>query len=213
MPTGEVAESGRRRRWILAVVIVVLVLVVGGAVWGVLHAGGTPTATSSTVLIPSPTPTVEPVARTATSTFAAALPTTVLQFALASSAADDAWVAKGALEAYAETFADGSGATLGLQVGQWVTPQETTAVFGAITAAAPTSPASSPATASSTATAGTDGLPRSGSVEVGGQATGSYLIVDNGDGTGTATWTNGTALLQLTGPVAEIARLYAAFPL
>jgi hypothetical protein len=56
-------------------------------------------------------------------------------------------------------------------------------------------------------------LPQSGSVDADGQTTGSYVIVDNGDGTGTATWTNGTALLQLTGPVAEIVRAYSAFPL
>ncbi|MCG2797512.1 MAG: hypothetical protein L6367_03125 [Cellulomonas sp.] len=204
-------EPGGRRRWIIPVVIAVLVLVVAGAVWGVLRAGGTPSATSSTVLVPSPTPTVEPVARTATTTFAAALPTSVLQFALASSIADDTWIAKGALEAYTETFSDGSGATLGLQVGQWATPEEATAVLGALTAAAPTATAAPSSSAS--ASADTYGLPQSGSVDADGQTTGSYLIVDNGDGTGTATWTNGTALLQLTGPVAEIARAYSAFPL
>lgn len=208
---GEDATPVRgRRRWVLPVVVVALLVVVGGAVWGVLHAKGTPTVTTSTLLVPSPTPTLQPVARTATSTFAASLPASVLQYALASSVNDDAWLAKGALEAYTETFTDGAGTTLGLQVGQWATPQEATAVLGALTATPPT--ATEAATPGATASADASGLPRTGTVDAAGQAVGSYVIVDNGDGTGTATWTNGTALLQLTGPVAEIARAYSAFP-
>ena len=222
---GDPTPPRGRRRWVLPVVLVVLVLVVGGAVVGVLRAkGAAPTGTASTLVVPSPTPTVQPVARTATSAFAAALPVSVLQYALASSVNDDAWLAKGALESYTETFTDGSGTTLGLQAGQWATPQEATAALGALTAAATptaaatTSPAASTeasAAASPAATAGdgTSGLPRTGTVDAAGQAVGSYVIVDNGDGTGTATWTNGTALLQLSGPVAEIARAYSAFPL
>lgn len=207
---GEPEPVPGRRRWVLPVVVVALLVVVVGAVWGVLHATGTPTVTTSTLLVPSPTPTVEPVARTATSAFAAALPTSVLQYALASSVNDDEWLGKGALEAYAETFTDGTGTTLGLQVGQWATPQEATAVLGALTAAPATATAA--ATPGASATADAAGLPRTGTVDAAGQAVGSYVIVDNGDGTGTATWTNGTALLQLSGPVTEIARAYSAFP-
>ena len=208
---GDPTPPRGRRRWVLPVVLVVLVLVVGGAVVGVLRAkGAAPTGTASTLVVPSPTPTVQPVARTATSAFAAALPVSVLQYALASSVNDDAWLAKGALEAYTETFTDGAGTTLGLQVGQWATPQEATAVLGALTATPPT--ATEAATPGATASADASGLPRTGTVDAAGQAVGSYVIVDNGDGTGTATWTNGTALLQLTGPVVEIARAYSAFP-
>ena len=42
---------------------------------------------------------------------------------------------------------------------------------------------------------------------------GTYTIADAGDGTGVAVWINGTTVFQATGPVADIADFYNAFPL
>src|SRR5690349_2026343 len=105
------ASSGRPR-WLIPVIAGVVVLVVAAIVIGIVvssgddTADGAPPAVASTILLPSPTPTVEPVARPATTAFAAALPTTVLQYALATSAVDAEWQAAGAIEAYTETYTD-----------------------------------------------------------------------------------------------------------
>jgi hypothetical protein len=50
-------------------------------------------------------------------------------------------------------------------------------------------------------------------VLVGGKKAGTYTIVDAGDGTGVAVWTNGTTVFRATAPVADVANVYAAFPL
>lgn len=50
-------------------------------------------------------------------------------------------------------------------------------------------------------------------VLVGGQATGTVTVVDVGDGTGVAAWSNGTTVFRVAGPAADIRNLYAAYPL
>jgi hypothetical protein len=52
-----------------------------------------------------------------------------------------------------------------------------------------------------------------GEVAVGGAPTGTVTVVDAGDGTGIALWSNGTTVFRVVGPVADIENLYAAFPL
>jgi hypothetical protein len=195
----------RRRRLLLAVLGVVVLVGGGIGVWSLRGGGGggTPVAAASTIVVPSPTPTLAPVARTATTPLAAALPTSVLQFALASSTQSPDWVAKGALEAYDEQYSDGKGGTIGLRVGQWPTVDEATAVFTGLATGS----------AGASATPDQNGLPRNGQVSVGGKNVGAYTIVNNGDGTGTALWTNGTAVFQLSTTVGEVARAYAAYPL
>jgi hypothetical protein len=167
-----------------------------------------PPAVASTVLLPSPTPTVAPVARPATTAFASALPTSVLQYALASSADDAEWLGAGAIEAYTETFTDGGSGTVTVRAGQWETPAEATAVAANLVAAFPAAP--SPA-ASASPTGPT--LPQSGDVTAGGAVAGTYSIADAGDGTGVAVWTNGSTVFQVTAPVAQIEDVYKAFPL
>ncbi len=208
------SDAPGRPRWLLPVIIGVVVLVVAAIVVGILASRGgdddvAPPAAASTVQLPSPTPTVEPVARPATTTFAGALPTTVLQYALATSEADPQWQAAGAIEAYTETFTDGGSGTVTVRSGQWETADEATAFAASLVAALPTAPAPDPSASP------TDGatLPQTGDVTAGGAAAGTYTIVDAGDGTGVAVWTNGTAVFQVTAPVADVVDVYTAFPL
>lgn len=213
-------HPANRRRLVLVLSIIAAVLVIGGGITTVLllrDGGGGSTATPPGVVLPSPTATVAPVARTATTPFASTLPTTLLQYALASSADDEEWLALNALEAYAETYTDGAAATVTVQAGQWETPEEAAAVLAALVgelpAAVPVDSATADPAATSTATPGTPTVLLQESVEVAGQSSGSVTVVDAGDGTGVAVWNNGTTVFRLTGPAADIRNLYAAYPL
>ncbi|GEK22443.1 hypothetical protein [Cellulomonas xylanilytica] len=207
--------TSERPRWLVPAIIGVVVLVIAAIVIGILvsrsgddTADGSPAA-ASTILLPSPTPTVEPVARPATTAFAVALPTSVLQYALATSAVDTEWQAAGAVEAYTETYTDGGAGTVTVRSGQWETPEETNAVAATLMAALPVATTPAPS-ASSEGPA----LPQSGEVVTAdGTVAGTFSMADAGDGTGVAVWTNGTTIFQVTAPVEDIADVYSAFPL
>ncbi|MDC7121962.1 hypothetical protein OMK64_10480 [Cellulomonas fimi] len=211
-PTG---GGGGRPRWLLPAVIGAVVVVVAAVVVGILMSrntdGDAPPPVASTVLLPSPTPTIQPAARTATTAFATALPTTVLQYALTSSAPDDEWLAAGAVEAYTETFGDGADGEALVRAGQWETPEEASAVAAGLVAALPTT-AAEPSPSASAGT-GDQSLPMTGEVVAGGTPAGSFTVVDAGDGTGVAVWTNGSSVFRVVAPVEDIADFYAAFPL
>ena len=212
-PGVEPTPAGSTRpRWLVPAIVGAVVVVVAAIITGiVVNSNGdddAAPAVATTVILPSPTPTVDPVARPATTAFATALPTSVLQYVLATSAADPEWQGAGALEAYTETFTDGAEGTVTVRSGQWETPEEAAAFGATLVGALPAAPTPD-ASASPTSTA----LPLSGEVVVGDAAAGTYSIVDAGDGTGVAVWTNGTAVFQATAPVADIANLYNAFPI
>jgi hypothetical protein len=152
---------------------------------------------------------VAPAERSATTPFAASLPTTVLQYALASSAADEEWVRAGALEAYTEQYTDGGSGSLTLRAGQFEQVDEARAFAATLVAGLP---AGATPAAGSTPTAG-PGLPQSGDVLAGGSPVGTFTVADAGDGTGVAVWTNGQTVLRLQGPVADVLDAYRAFPL
>jgi len=211
--------AGGRPAWLLPAAIGAGVLVVAAVVIGVLvNRGGdadadAPTPAASTVVAPLPTPAVQPAARTATTAFASALPTTVLQYALESSQDDAERLGAGALEAYSETFTDGDGGTVVVRAAQLETPQDATALLAAVTA---TLPAVSPDTGAPASTASADvevELPQSGEVTVDGAAVGTFSVVDAGDGTGVAVWQNGTAVFQLTAPLVDVVDVYRAYGL
>ena len=206
-------ESGRPR-WLIPAIIGVAVLVIAAIIVGIVRSSGDDTedatpAVATTILLPSPTPTVEAAARPATTAFAVALPPTVLQYALATSVPDTEWQAAGAIEAYTETYTDGGDGTVTVRSGQWETPEEATAFAATLVAAFPAAPATPDPSASPTGPT----LPQSGDVTAGGAVAGTYSIVDAGDGTGIAVWVNGTSVFQATAPVADIVDLYNAFPL
>lgn len=220
----------------MATGVVVVLLAVAGAVVAllVLQSGPEEPAPVVTVTAGVPTPTVTPAARAASSTFAQALPATVLQYVLASSAPADDWLSAGALEAWSDTYTDGGPQRMAVTAGQWATPDEAagfaaalrlTAAAGEAGAAGGTgSPgagstgsgtggtSSAPDAGSSDGAGPAHGLPRSGDVVAGGQTVGTFTVVDGGDGTGTAVWTNGASAFRVVAPVAEILDLYAAYP-
>ncbi|MBO9568449.1 MAG: hypothetical protein J7503_06450 [Cellulomonas iranensis] len=209
-------DRGRGRpAWLLPVVVGVVVLLVAGAVAGILltrdrGAGAAPTGTASTVVLPAPTPATAPVAREATTAFAAALPTTVLQYALASSQEDAERLAAGAVEAYVETLTDGAGGTVTVRAAQLESPEAATALQQQVAA---TLPVPAPDTGATPVDPDAPDLPESGDVTVGGEVVGTYTVADAGDGTGVAVWRNGTAVLQLTAPLADVLDAYRAYGL
>jgi len=211
-------NGGGRPAWLVPVAIGVAVLVVVGVVVGVLVGRGgaddaAPAPAASTVLLPPPTPGVEPVARAATSAFATALPTTVLQYALESSQEDAERIGAGALEAYTETFTDGDASTLTVRAAQLETPQDATVLLEQLASTLP-APAPDTGAPSSTESADVDvDLPRTGEVVVGGEPVGTFTVVDAGDGTGVAVWQNGTGVFQLTAPLADVLDAYLAYGL
>jgi hypothetical protein len=194
------------------VALAVLLVAGGTTAWLLLRDDGPTTPEAGPVVEqPLPTSTVAPVARPATTAFATALPTTLLQYALAASAEEPQWLAGGALEAYAESYTDGASGTVAVQAGQWETPEEAAAFLATLTAALPAA-GEAPADGA-TAAAGAPAVLLQEDVLVAGQPTGSATVVDAGDGTGVAVWSNGTTVFRLTGPAADIRNLYAAYPL
>ncbi|WP_258724442.1 hypothetical protein [Cellulomonas sp. NS3] len=216
-PEPAVDADARRRRLLLVGGAVAAVVVVGGVLIAVLTGGddepGAAPAAETVTLAP-PTPTAQPVARASTTAFAAALPPSVLQYALASSGPEDAWTAAGALEAYTETYSDGGTAQVVVQSGQWETPEEAAAQLAALATGLPAGiPADASASPSPGATTAPAPLPQTGEVVVDGQPVGTFTIVDAGDGSGIALWSNGTTVFRATAPVEQIRDVYAAFPL
>lgn len=202
-----------RPAWVLPVALGAAVVVVAGIVAGVLLTrdgsaapAPTPTTVVTTIVAPVPTPTVAPSERATTTAFTAALPPSVLQYAYASSQPATDWQAAGALEAWVDTYGDGGAGTLTVQAGQFATADEATAFAATLVAALP-SAAPSPAATDAPA------LPQTGQVVAGGTTVGGYTIVDGGDGTGIAVWSNGTAVFRLVAPLADVVNAYRAFPL
>ncbi|PVU83224.1 hypothetical protein DDP54_09730 [Cellulomonas sp. WB94] len=216
-------DDTRRRNMLIIGGIAAAVVIVGGIIAIIASQGGDdaavlPTPTASTVLLPLPTATVAPVPRAATTAFASALPTTVLQYALATSAPEPTWVGAGAIEAYSESYSDGGTAQVVVLAGQWETPEAAAAYAQQLVAAIPAAAAPPAATASSTASAEATGaapagFPATGDVTAAGQKVGTFSLVDAGDGTGVAVWTNGASVFRVTAPIADLRNVYAAYPL
>jgi hypothetical protein len=217
---GPPARGRRRAVLVASVVAAVLVLGGGGAYLLTRDGGGGTAAAPPDVVLPSPTATAAPAGRAATTPFATALPATLLQYALQESAADPEWLGQDAVEAYAETYTDGADGTVTVRAGQWETPEEAAAVLATVTAGLPAAPPAEDAAATDpaatpdpSASAAAPAVLLTGEVLVDGQPTGTVTVVDAGDGTGVAAWSNGTTVFRVTGPAADIANLYAAYPL
>ena len=133
----------------------------------------------------------------------------MLQYAWGSVAPDDTWRASGALEAYDVVYTDGGSGKVTVRAGQWRSAAEVATVRTALVADL-TSKAATP-TATPTASAAPTG--GTGDVTVAGATVGTWTIVPGAGGSGTVVWSNGTALFEATAPTAELANLYAAFPL
>jgi hypothetical protein len=200
--------AGRRRTVLIAsVAAVVVIAAAAAALTGALNRPGPlPVPAASTVTLASPTPTIQPAARTPVSTFADALPSAVLGYALTAVAPQPSLVAAGALEGYKLDYSDGGTGTMTVYASQWESADQARAAYTALLGSIPAAPAATP---SGAATA----KPTTGTVTVGGQQAGSWTVSTASGGTGTATWTNGTALFQAVGPAQVVADFYSAFPL
>ena len=197
------AEPVGRRRPPVWLLVLVGVLLVGLVVTAVLVLNRAPAAEPEVlepevVTLTLPTPTIEPVAREAGTALFESLPSTVLGYALTEAGAHPPLVAAGALEAHRMVYSDGGATSLTLVVGQWATPEAAAAAYQAGVAAY-------------TATSPTD--VEEGGVLVDGAEMGRYTLVPRADGTGSLTWTNGTVMLDVTGPAAALRDFHTAFTL
>ncbi|PFG34162.1 hypothetical protein [Sanguibacter antarcticus] len=179
--------------------VLLLAVVVGLVVWLTGEDASEPTEMPSAVevVLPEPTPVAEPVDRGDGSALLLSLPGAVRQFVLTAIAPSDAFAAAAALESVAATYTgplDGSDVDYEVVVGQWPTAEEA-AAQAATTVAAGSEPVSS------------------GEVTVAGEPAGTYSIMSVDEETSTAVWTNGTVLLQATGPTSDIENFYLAFSL
>ena len=202
--------TGSRRRTILIVAVVGALVVVGAIVAGAagVFGAGEPAAvpSPSTVTLSSPTPTVKPAARKHISAFADKLPGSVLSYAFAGIAPHPGFVSAGAIEAYKVDYSDGGKAKVTVYAGQWETAKEAGAVYGSLIKA----PAAAKVPAKGAAT---PAKPTTGKVWVAGRPVGHWKITKAPDGTGSAIWTNGTALFRVVGPANVVEDFFNAFPL
>lgn len=202
-PPSDRAERSRRLPgpawlpWAVGGVVALVVVVVAVLLLTGDDAGEPATPAAVEVVGPEPTPAAEPVVRGEGSALFLALPDSVRQYSLASIAPSDAFAGVAALESVTASYSgplEGSEVTYDVVVGQWPTPAEAAAQALALVGAAP-----APTSA--------------GEVTVGGAVTGTFSISSVDDTTATATWTNGTVLLQATGPAADVENFYLAFSL
>ena len=204
--TGTVSFWRRVPVWVF---IVVGVLLVGaGTVTALLmsNRGGTMAPEAEVVTLPVPTASIDPIERSEGTAFYEALPSTVLAFALSDSADAPALLELGALEAYELAYSDGEDSVVVL-AGQWPTDEAATAAFEKMSGTA-ADPADDETTASPTTDAA-DG----GDVTVDGAVVGTWTMTVDPDGAGELTWSNGTAVLQLSGQADGLRDVYSAFPL
>ncbi|WP_199423415.1 hypothetical protein [Actinotalea solisilvae] len=209
---------GRRRPpvWALVAAAVVLVGVVVAAVLLLGDRGGEagPAPEAEVVTLPVPTPTVEAIPREGGTAFSQALPSTVLAHALSEVGEHVPFLTSGAIEAYRYVYTDGA-APVVLTAGQWETPEEASGVYAALVQAQTAAAAEAGAADAGDGEEGesaTD-LQEGPVTTTDGAETGRYTLVPRPDGTGTVTWWNGTAVLQLDGPTEELLDLFTAFPL
>ena len=220
-PDGDDQAPARRRPplWML---IAAGVLVIGLVVAAVLVFGNDPEPTAAqqtleaeVVTLPVPTPTVDPIAREAGTPFFEALPSTVLAYALSAVEPYPTMVAAGALEGHRLGYTDGE-QDIVVVAGQWATAESAAAAYQAMVAeqtAAVAAAGGSDAGDATQAPDATSTAVEEGPVQVAGTEVGRYMLVPRGDGTGTVTWSNGTAVLQVDGPVESLEDVFTAFAL
>ena len=153
-----------------------------------------------TTTLPVPTPATAAIDRGDGSTLFTSLPSEVRQYVLTAITPVGPAVPGGALETYDLTYDGdlaGGGASYTVHVEQWATPELAAAAAEAL--AAPLAPASS-----------------SGEVLVGDAVTGTFSLFGEAGGAreaGSAVWTNGTLVLQASGPALDIRNFYLAYGL
>ena len=219
---GSRSTSVRGRRVVGAIAALALVVAIVAAV--VLAGGGLRGSRPEPVVLPTPTPTVEPVNRGTTTDFQRALPDAVLAFVVSDQVEDAGLLDAGAVEAYTLTYTDGS-RYVTLRTGQWPTVQAVTEAMTALVAdvargqdpgpaqtGAPTPPAGADGTAATPSASRGAVVARDAPVLVDGTEVGRVIIWGDPD-SALAVWHNGPTLFALTGPGDAVPALYDAFPM
>lgn len=181
------ARLRRRGAWTAVVLAAVLA--------GCGSDGGSP----DPVVLPTPTPTVEPADRDRTTAFQQALPDAVLAFAVAAQQDAAELRAVGAVEAYTLTYTDGQ-VEVTVRTGQWRTPAEAGAVLAGILGEPLPGDDEEPA------------VVRDETVVV-GDAEAGRVVVRAGAEVARAVWTNGATLFQVDGPAVVVPAFYDAYPM
>ena len=181
--------------WIVAGVAVVALIVTAVIMLTTKDAPEPIVLDAETVTAEAPTPGVEPIERNPATAFETALPSVVRGWAVASDEPATDLVAAGALEGRALTYTDGAAepVELALVAGLWATVEAADARLDAVVA-------------------GLGAVTESGAVPAEGAPLGRFALVESGD-TATVVWTNGSAVLQLSGPTEAVREAYLAFPL
>jgi hypothetical protein len=186
-----------RHRLMIAGGVAALAVIALVVVLAVTRGGGDDTAREPTTVTFSgavPTPENDPIELDASTDLLAALPPTVLGWALAEQGESTGMRDRFALEGWRLDYTGGTGDVV-LQVGQWPTDAEATDAWRDIVRSG-------------------DGerLQRE-DVEVDGDVVGEVIVMENGDGD-RAVWRNGTAVLVADAPdAADALAFYEAFPL
>lgn len=202
---GARARPGRRPWWIAGGLLLLLV-VVGVIVWAVTGGEDEPAAEPTTppavtITNPLPTPEVAPMAKEPGTPLYDLLPTTVLQFALSATTAEEPGLApwtEGALEVHRLTYVDAEGTELIVVATQWETAEDAEVARAAADAAV--------------AAELPDAVATTDPVQVGEAQTGT-ATTRAGDPTGVVTWSNGTAVLRAEGPAEAMRNVFLAFPI
>ena len=200
------ATSPLRRGMIPLIAIgAVVVLGIGGyAIWQ-SKAAPEPQVTPPAVTVTAelPTPNMTPIALDLPAPLGDLLPATTGQFALTEMTADTGKDTVRALESHALTYSVGatpevSQSDITLDVSRWNTPAEAKEFSTELEGAA--------------ASGNPDAVMTSGVVEAGDKEVGTF-VMRLGAELGVVTWTNGTTVLQATGPHDQIEDFYVGFPI
>jgi hypothetical protein len=222
-------KGGSRRLWRVLVGVALLVLGVVTAVLVLANEEPLPEASPvvldpEVVVLPVPTPTIDPVEVEEGTAFFEALPRTVLAYALVEVDDEPGPLPGRPLESYRLLYSDGGGTEYVLVAGQWRTAEAATQAFEDLVADEREAAEAAGVTSEGSTGGSAEGegesedvatTPRieEGPVEVDQEEVGRYLLVTREDGSGAVWWTNGTALLHLEGPAEGLRDLYGAFPL
>lgn len=194
---GTPAAGRRRRIMMIATAVGVLVAVVVGVVLARNSGGFGPfTVVTVTHTVGAPTPATDPVERDTSTALLAALPGTVLDYAVSGQDASETLVKEHfALEGWRLAYTSPD-AEITLSVGQWPTTEEAEEAF---TALSTVDDAPEPA--------------EQAQVVVGGEEVGTMLLIPLSEDTERTIWRNGTAVFIADGPTGTTQAFYDAYPL
>ena len=183
--------SSRRRILVLGGAVAVLVVVAVTLLLTQQRGPSEPiTVVTTTVAVPAPTPEQDPIERDTSTELLAALPDTVLQYAVSEQIESERMLELDALEGWRLTYASADDAVV-LSVGQWPTTEEATEAAAALLE---------------------DATPiDEGDVLVDGEPVGTFTTSAADDATERTIWTNSTVVFVVRGATGTTHTFYDAF--